>query len=120
MAKILSDSVIPSKANAPLDARTEVDSLDKVGMIENPTESLIIYDKDTKKHYKVSSMKDVPVEGTTLNKKVIESVEPMVADGGTIDFEEVGDTDFDDIFDQMDIEAEVVGDAPEVDFDSLQ
>ena len=109
MAKILSDSVLVSKPNAPMDARTEVDTLADVSKIENPAPSLIIWDK----------MEEVQIEGTSYKKKVIKSVEPMVA-ADLVGYEEIGDTDLDDVFDQMDVEVEEVGDAPVVDFDNLQ
>jgi hypothetical protein len=43
---------------------------------------------------------------TTLNEAVI--------------FEEVGDADLDDVFDQEDVETSDVEDAPRVDFDNLK
>ena len=119
MAKILSDSVLVSKPNAPMDARTEVDTLADVSKIENPAPSLIIWDKETEKHYTIKEMEEVQIEGTSYKKKVIKSVEPMVA-ADLVGYEEIGDTDLDDVFDQMDVEVEEVGDAPAVDFDKLQ
>lgn len=123
MTKILSDSLIVSKTGAPLDARTEVNSLSEIGSVQNPTESLIIYDKETKMHYKVASMKDEQIAGTTIMKKVIASVEPLVADGdGTsmMGYEELGDADLDDLFDQAGVAVTEVSDAPDVDFDTLE
>lgn len=118
MAKILGDSVLVSKPNAPMDARTEVDTLADVSKIENPAPSLIIWDKETEKHYTIKEMEEVQIEGTSYTKKVIKSVEPMVA-ADLVGYEEIGDTDLDDVFDQMDVEVTEVGDAPVVDFDSL-
>lgn len=116
MAKIVSDSLIVSAPNAPLDVRTEVESLSKIGEIQNPTESLIIYDKETRKHYSIKRMEEEMIPGTNIPHKVIKEVEPM---DGILDYEELGDVDMDDLFDQEGMETMDVGDAPAVDFDSL-
>lgn len=77
MAKIINDSLLPSAPNAPLDARTEVNLLADVAKIENPSESLIFKVKETGKYYKVVSLKEVTIEGTTHKKKVIKEYEPF-------------------------------------------
>lgn len=77
MAKIINDSLLPSAPNAPLDARTEVNLLTDVAKIENPSESLIFKVKETGKYYKVVSLKEVSIEGTTLKKKVIKEYAPF-------------------------------------------
>ena len=107
-----------SAPNAPLDKRTEVDSLTKIGEIENPSESLIIYDKETKKHYSVKEMADELIPGTTISRKVIKDVEPMGE--GSVDYEELGNVDLDGIIDQEDVSYVELGDAPVIDFDSLK
>lgn len=71
MAKFVSDSLMPSKANAPLDKRTEIDTLADYVNIENPNESLVFYCKDTKKRYEVVSLKEEVIEGTSITRKVI-------------------------------------------------
>ena len=77
MAKIINDSLLPSAPNAPLDARTEVNLLADVAKIENPSESLIFKVKETGKYYKVVSLKELSIEGTTHKKKVINEYEPF-------------------------------------------
>lgn len=116
MAKIVNDSLIPSKPNAPLDKRTEVDNLSKIGEIDNPAPSLIIFDKETKQHYVIKRMEEEMIPGTNIPHKVIKEVEPM---DGLIDYEEVGDVDLDEVFDQEGMDTMDVGDAPVIDFDSL-
>ena len=88
MAKIINDSLITSKPNAPLDVRTEVATLADVVNISNPSESLVFKVLETGKYYKVDSLKTVKIEGTALTKKVVESfssvgdVEDAPKDGG--------------------------------------
>lgn len=77
MAKIINDSLITSKPNAPLDVRTEVATLADVVNISNPSESLVFKVLETGKYYKVDSLKVVQIEGTTLTKKVVESFSPV-------------------------------------------
>lgn len=77
MAKIINDSLITSKPNAPLDVRTEVATLADVVNISNPSESLVFKVLETGKYYKVDSLKTVNIEGTTLTKKVVESFSPV-------------------------------------------
>lgn len=115
MAKIVSDSLIVSKKNAPLGANVEVETLADIESIQNPAESLIFYVKSEKQHYKVNSFKEVAIAGTSLTKKVIDEYEPM----SELGYEEIGDADLDDIFDQENMETMDVADAPAVDFDSL-
>lgn len=116
MAKIVSDSLMVSAPNAPLDKRTEVESLSQIGSVENPTPSLIIYDKETKKHYSIKEMVEETIPGTTITRKVIKSVEPFGDE--KLDYEELGEVDFEDLFDQ-EVEMSVIGDAPNVDFNKL-
>lgn len=156
MGKIVSDSLMPSKANAPLDSRTEIDTLADYKKIENPHESLIFFCRDTKKRYEVASLVEETIEGTNIKRKVIGSYKQfgglsdaqkqdlentknkvvtleqkdkaIEAEIGNINttlneaviFEEVGDADLDDVFDQEDVETSDVEDAPRVDFDNLQ
>lgn len=115
MAKIVSDSLIVGKPGAPLGANTEIDTLADVEKIQNPSESLIFYVKSEKQHFKVNSLKEVEIPGTTHKKKVIGDYEPM----SELGYEEIGDIDLDDVFDQEGMETMDVGDAPAVDFDSL-
>ena len=88
MAKIINDSLITSKPNAPLDARTEVATLADVVNISNPSESLVFKVNETGKYYKVESLKVVQIEGTALTKKVVDTfsvvgdVEDAPKDGG--------------------------------------
>lgn len=88
MAKIINDSLITSKPNAPLDVRTEVATLADVVNISNPSESLVFKVLETGKYYKVDSLKTVKIEGSALTKKVVESfssvgdVEDAPKDGG--------------------------------------
>lgn len=77
MAKIINDSLITSKPNAPLDVRTEVATLADVVNISNPSESLVFKVLETGKYYKIDSLKTVQIEGTTLTKKIIESFSPL-------------------------------------------
>ena len=118
MARIVSESLMVSAPNAPLDKRTEVDSLDMVGQIENPSESLIIYDKETRKHYAIKEMVDEFIPGTTISRKVIKSVEPVGA--GTVDYEELDSVDLDGIIDQADVTYTELGDVPSIDFGKLE
>ena len=118
MAKIVSDSLIPSKQNAPLDAREEVNTLAEIASIQNPSESLVFYVKETKKHYKVTSLKEETIAGTSLTKKVIGGYEEFGEE--TLDYEELEDVTMDDVFDQEGVETLDVADAPVVDFDSLK
>lgn len=118
MAKVVSESLIVSAPNAPLDKRTEIDSLSLIGQIENPSQSLIIYDKETEKHYAIKEMADELIPGTTISRKVIKSVEPLSDD--KLDYDELEDVNMDDVFDQEGVETMDVADAPNVDFDSLK
>lgn len=115
MAKIVSDSLVVSKVNAPLGANAEVETLADIEKIQNPSEGLIFYVKAEKQHYKVNSFKEVDIPGTTLKKKVIGEYEPM----SELGYEELGDVDLDDVFDQEGVETMDVGDAPAIDFDTL-
>lgn len=115
MAKIVSDSLIPSKKNAPLDERTEVNTMADIASIQNPCDSLEIYVKETGRKYKISSFKEEVITGTTITKRVIDKVEPV----GDVSYTEVGDINLDGVFDQEGVETMDVGDAPLVDFDSL-
>lgn len=117
MAKIVSDSLIPSAPNAPLDKRTEVNTMAEAMAVENPSESLIIYVKETKKHYKITEMIEETIPGTTLKHKVIGSLEPIGE--GDVSYEELGDVDLDGVIDQTDVTYTELGDVPSVDFDSL-
>lgn len=117
MARIVSESLMVSAPNAPLDKRTEVDSLSQIGSIENPSPSLIIYDKETKKHYSIKEMADEMIPGTSITHKVIKSVEPIGS--GSVDYEELGSVDLDGIIDQTDVSYTEIGDAPVVDFEKL-
>lgn len=117
MAKIVSDSLIVSKKGAPLGGNDSVATLADIAKIQNPSDSLIFFVKETGLHYKPTSFKEVPIEGTTLKKTVIDKYEPISDD--KLDYEELEDVDMDDLFDQKGMETMDVGDAPAVDFDSL-
>ena len=105
-----------SAPNAPLDKRTEVESLSQIGSIENPSPSLIIYDKETKKHYSINEMVDEVIPGTTITRKIIKSVEPFGDE--KLDYDELDEVVLDDLFDQ-EVELNIIGDVPQIDFDKL-
>ena len=75
MAKIVSESLIVGAPNAPLDKRTEVENLSKIGEIENPAPSLIIFDKETGKHYSIKSMADELIPGTNVSTSPCKSIQ---------------------------------------------
>lgn len=118
MAKIVNESLIPSAKNAPLDARTEIETLEQVESIQNPSPSLIFYVKENGQHYKVTSFKEVAIAGTSLTKKVIGSYEPIGT--GDVTYDELGDVNLDGVFDQMEMDTVDVGDVPAVDFSTLE
>lgn len=115
MAKIVSDSLAVSKVGAPLGANKEVATLADIANIENPTDGLIFYVKETQTHYRVDSLVDVAIPGTTLTRKSIGSYSPM----GDVTYTEVGEANLDDVFDQAGMNLTVIGEAPEVDFEGL-
>lgn len=117
MAKIVSDSLIVSKTGSPLGANDEVATLADIVNIQNPSEGLIFYVKETGLHYKPTSFKEVNISGTSLTKKVIDGYEPISDD--KLDYEVLEEVNLDDVFDQEGVETLDVGDAPAVDFDSL-
>lgn len=117
MAKIVSDSLTVSAPNAPLDNRTEVGTLAEVFSVENPSPSLIIFVRDEKQHYKIDSMKDELIPGTTIMRKVIGSVSPI--GNGNVNYEELNDVDLDDVIDQSGVTYTDLGDVPSVDFEAL-
>jgi hypothetical protein len=41
----VTDSIIPTKAQAPLDVRTVIDSIDQIDSISNPYKGLVFYAK---------------------------------------------------------------------------
>lgn len=115
MAKIVSESLIVGAPNAPLDKRTEVENLSKIGEIENPAPSLIIFDKETGKHYSIKSMANELIPGTNISHKVIKEVTPL----GEVGYNEIGDLDLDGIIDESDVTYTELEDVPQIDFDSL-
>lgn len=77
MAKIVNDSLLVSKPNAPLDPRCEVRTLADVENIENPSDSLIFKVLENGKYYKVDLLKEIHVDGTDLRRKVIDKYSPV-------------------------------------------
>lgn len=56
MAVIVSDSLIPSRDNTPLDKRSKISSKSELHTIEKPNEGLLIYVEDEKTTYQVTSL----------------------------------------------------------------
>ena len=56
MAVIVSDSLIPSRDNTPLDKRSKVTTRSELSTVEKPTEGLLIYIEDEKTTYQVTSV----------------------------------------------------------------
>lgn len=117
MAKIVSDSLIVSKTGAPLGTNDSVATLADIEKIQNPSNSLIFFVEETGLHYKPTSFKEVQIAGTSLTKKVIDKYEPISDD--KLDYEELGEVDMDDLFDQQGMNTIDVADVPDVDFDKL-
>lgn len=56
MAVIVSDSLIPSRDNTPLDKRSKISSKSELYTVEKPNEGLLIYIEDEKTTYQVTSL----------------------------------------------------------------
>lgn len=56
MAVIVSDSLIPSRDNTPLDKRSKITSKSELYTVEKPNEGLLIYIEDEKTTYQVTSL----------------------------------------------------------------
>lgn len=57
MAVIVSDSLIPSRDNTPLDKRSKIASKSELYTIEKPNEGLLIYIEDEKTTYQVTNLR---------------------------------------------------------------
>ena len=80
MAKnvIVSGSIIPSINNAPLDARTRINTIAEVASIQSPFIGMIFYVMDEGKFYVVKSLKSTQLGSMVLENAAVDRYEELI------------------------------------------
>ena len=80
MAKnvIVSGSIIPSNNNAPLDARTRINTIAEVASIQSPFIGMIFYVMDEGKFYVVKSLKSTQLGSMVLENAAVDRYEELI------------------------------------------
>lgn len=77
MAVTISDTFIPDKANTPIDARTVVDFVSEIPHIKLPYEGMLVYCKEDKKIYKITSLKSVKIGPISSKNCAVDTYEEL-------------------------------------------
>lgn len=82
---VTSGSIRPSTIDTPTDVRTRIETLDEVELIPLPYVGMIFYVISEDAYYSVKSLKKKDINGTNINKIVIDSYQKLIPEDEIIE-----------------------------------
>ena len=75
-----SGGIKPSTTDTPADVRTRVELEADIAEIPNPFLGMIVYAKDTGKHYKITGLKDKKIGMATIQNAAVDTYEVLISE----------------------------------------
>ena len=80
----IANSVIPSKVDTPLDARSRVANESEILTIENPAIGQLVYCIATGKYYTITGLKAKNIGAITVQNAAVDTYKEFVTGGGEL------------------------------------